>query len=263
MGLPKAVASPSAKNPLGAQTLDDAAELSGERIDTGIPGLNRVFGKKRNDPGPWGLHRPSSVVLGGAHGCGKTTLLMMMLALMREPQKVLITTEQILSEVKSNLVDLGLGHYAGEIAAYSLLDEGNTLDAATAILDRIKPRVVVIDSVTELRNPKSDVRDRFSQMVAIIKYFKADAERHKRAIIMTAHLTKDSTVAGKSEQLHAVSTVMMFERYRHNQSLRVLHCPDKNRFGDTTEKAYFEMGSAGLTEVSPPSEANAPESATA
>lgn len=263
MGLPKASVSPTTKNPLAAQTLDDAVELSGERIDTGIPGLNRVFGKKRNDPGPWGLHRPSSVVLGGAHGCGKTTLLMIMLALMREREKVLITTEQILSEVKSNLVDLGLGHYAGEIAAYSLLDEGNTLDAAVAVLDKIRPRVVVIDSVTELRDPTSSVRDRFSQMVAIIKYFKADAERHKRAIVMTAHLTKDSTVTGKSEQLHAVSTVMMFERHKHNPSLRVLHCPDKNRFGDTTEKAYFEMGSQGLTEVSPPKETEPSEPATA
>src|SRR5581483_967102 len=179
MGLPKKHKAAPPKAPGLVQTLDDAVELSGRRIDTGIPGLNRVFGKNRNAPGPYGLHVPSSVVFGGAQGCGKTTLLMMMLALMREREKVLITTEQILSEVKSNLVDLGLGDYAGEIPAYSLLDQDNTLDAAVEILAKIKPRVVVIDSVTELRDPRSSVRDRFGQMVAMIKHFKADAEKHK------------------------------------------------------------------------------------
>jgi len=263
MGLPRSSAPAPLRNARIVQTLDDAAELSGKRIDTGLPGLNRVFGKKRHGPGPYGLHVPSSVVFGGAQGCGKTTLLMMMLALMREPQKVLITTEQTLSEVKSNLVDLGLGDYAGEIPAYSLLDEGNTLQAAIAILQKVNPRVVVFDSVTELRDPTSTIRDRFGQMVAMIKHFKADAEQHNRAIVMTAHLTKGNTVAGKREQLHAVSTVMMFERHKHRSQLRVLHCPEKNRFGSTEEKAYFEMGPQGLVEVPPPEETESSHSATA
>jgi predicted ATP-dependent serine protease len=36
---------------------------------------------------------------------------------------------------------------------------------------------------------------------------------------------------------------------KEDEKSRILYCPDKNRFGDISEKAYFEMGSRGLLEV--------------
>jgi predicted ATP-dependent serine protease len=36
---------------------------------------------------------------------------------------------------------------------------------------------------------------------------------------------------------------------KEDERRRVLYCPDKNRFGSITEKAYFEMSETGLVEI--------------
>jgi predicted ATP-dependent serine protease len=230
------------------QTLQDAEELQGHRVNTGIPGLNRVLGRNRHGRGPFGLHVPSCILFGGAQGCGKTTLLLMALALMREREILLLSTEQTLGEIKTSLVGIGLGQYAGRIPACSLLDYDCLLEKADAIIRALDPRIVVIDSINDLRDDTVRSRDHLSRRVALIRHFKADAEQNNRAIIMTAHLTKSDSVAGKREQLHVASTVMMIKK--EDEKRRVLYCPDKNRFGDISEKAYFEMGQNGLIEVS-------------
>lgn len=232
------------------QTLQDAQELPGHRVNTGIPGLNRVLGRNRHGQGPFGLHVPSCVLFGGAQGCGKTTLLLMALALMREREILLLSTEQTLGEIKASLVGIGLGQYAARIPACSLLDYDCTLEKADSVIRALDPRIVVIDSINDLRDDTVKSRDQLSKRVALIRHFKADAEQNNRATIMTAHLTKSDSVAGKREQLHVASTVLMLTREKANERRRVLYCPDKNRFGDISEKAYFEMGPNGLVEVS-------------
>jgi len=51
---------------------------------------------------------------------------------------------------------------------------------------------------------------------------------------------------------HIVDTVLYFEGERHH-SFRILRCV-KNRFGSTNEIGVFQMGDAGLSEISNPSE---------
>lgn len=231
------------------QTLQDARELPGHRVDTGIPGLNRVLGRNRHGRGPFGLHVPSSILFGGSQGCGKTTLLLMALALMREREVLLLSTEQTLAEIKASLIGIGLGQHARSIPAYSLLEHDCLLEKADSIIRALDPRVVVIDSINDLRDDTIRSRDQLSRRLTLIRHFKADAEQNNRAIIMTAHLTKSDSVAGRREQLHVASTVMMFTKEKDNERRRLLCCPDKNRFGDISEKAYFEMGPNGLVEV--------------
>lgn len=229
-------------------TLGDAQELEGRRIDTGIHGLNRVLGTNRSDDRT-GLHVPSTVMLGGGQGSGKTTLILKMLAHIKNA--LLLSSEQRLSEIKSSLVGVGLGWAAERIQAYSLLDDDCSIQVALETIKKVNPRVLVIDSINELRDPTARKNsDPLALRVRIIRQLKEDSEKNDRATIMTAHFTKTDEIAGRREQLHVVSTVMLLTRIDHR--LRLLCCPEKNRFGDIAERAYFEMSRKGLFEVSPP-----------
>ena len=228
-------------------TLGDAEELQGQRIDTGIPGLNRVLGTNRSDDRT-GLHVPSVVILGGGQGSGKTTLILNMLANLKNA--LFLSSEQHLSEVKSSLIGIGLGWAADRIQAYSLLDDDCSFQKAMEVVRKVNPRVLAIDSVSELKELGQKSSDPLAARVRMIRELKNDAETHRRATIMTAHFTKADEIAGRREQLHVVSTVMLMTRV--DAKLRMLSCPEKNRFGSIEERAYFEMSRKGLFEVSPP-----------
>lgn len=230
-------------------TLEDVEALSGERIDTGIPGLNRVFGRNRGSE-EYGLYIPSVTAFAGGQGCGKTTLVLTMLALMKERRKLLLHTEQSLPEIKSSLIGIGLGNKASKIHAYSLLKDDCEVSVAMKKIRYANPRVVIVDSINKMRDSSFKSGDKFARQVHIVDMFKKDADENDRATILISHLTKEDKIAGARELLHDVSTVMML--VKQGERLRLLHCPEKNRFGDTTEKAYFEMGRHGLVEVEGP-----------
>ena len=70
-------------------------------------------------------------------------------------------------------------------------------------------------------------------------------------VFVVGHVTKEGAIAGPRVLEHMVDTVLYFEGERH-QDFRILRAV-KNRFGSTNEIGIFEMGSAGLTDVSNPS----------
>lgn len=231
---------------ISSSTLEDVDEPEGERIKTGISGLDRVLGINRSD-NQSGLHIPGCTIFGGGHGCGKTTLLLTMLALTKERDTLLLHTEQSLGPLKASLVGIGLGHKARRIRAYALSADDNRMSAAIEKIDELNPRVVVVDSINLLQDDITGAKGRMDRLVGMITYFKTHSDEHRRAIIMTAHLTKDDSIGGRREQLHVGDTVMMLERI--DDRIRKLHCPEKNRFGPITEKAYFEMGRNGMKEL--------------
>jgi DNA repair protein RadA/Sms len=229
-----------------AGTLEEAEELEGERVNTGIPGLNRVLGTNRIDDRS-GLHLPSSIIFSGGQGSGKSTLLLEMLALIKEKKTLLISTEQTLGEIKLSLIGIGRGKQAAKIHAYSLLDDHCEVDIAFKKIEEENPRVVVIDSLTKMRSTPFSKRDKALSPVEIVERFKRDAETNSRAVILVAHMTKGDQISGKREQLYDVSTVLML--IRQDAHTRLLHCPDKNRFGSTAETALFRIDRQGIREI--------------
>ncbi len=71
------------------------------------------------------------------------------------------------------------------------------------------------------------------------------------AVVLVGHVTKDGQVAGPRVVEHMVDAVLSFEGER-GYPFRILRA-GKNRFGATDEIGVFEMGDAGLREVSNPS----------
>jgi len=242
----------------GRKTLADVEDPGGFRIDTGVEGLNRVLGTSRSGPdkGKSGLHVPSAILLGGPKGCGKTTLLLTMLSMIKDATVLLLSTEQRLSEIKASLVGIGLEEYASKINACSLLDDVRSVSRADEEIQAVNPRVVVIDSVSDLNLGAERAKDRMHEQVQIVRHYKEHAERYQRVVLMTIHLTKAGKISGSEHQAHEVQVVMMLTRHNDSKTVRLLECPDKNRFGDVSEQAFFEMSSEGLQEIERPEESD-------
>lgn len=212
-----------------------------KRISTEIKELDRVLGG--------GIVRGSLVLVGGDPGIGKSTLLLQVCRNLAEQgtEVLYISGEESLQQIKIRAERIGTFR-----DSLSLLCETN-LDVIQKVIDREKPKVVVIDSIQTMYNEAvasapgsvSQVREATGILMQIAKGMGI-------SIFIVGHVTKEGVVAGPRVLEHMVDTVLYFEGDRH-AAYRILRGV-KNRFGSTNEIGVFEMRQDGLTEVENPSE---------
>jgi DNA repair protein RadA/Sms len=230
-------AASSAARPL--LRLVDVEAQEADRIETGVPELDRVLGG--------GLVPASLVLVGGEPGVGKSTLLLMALRSMSAARKVLLVTgEESPAQVQLRAARLG-GAEGIQVLAET------ELESVCATLEHERPEVCVIDSVQTLYAAElgsapgsvAQVREAAARLLRV-------AKENGVAIFLVGHVTKDGTVAGPRVLEHLVDCVLQFEgdRYRAHRILRAA----KNRFGSTNELGVFEMTGTGLVGVPDPSE---------
>ncbi len=223
-------------------SLDQSIEsLQFERMDTGFSELNRVLGG--------GLARGSFVLLGGAPGVGKSTLLLQMAGgLVQSKVKVLyISGEESIAQTASRAHRLGIRHKSVELSAESNLE--NILGLAT----QRKPDVLILDSIQTVFLPEIEAAPgSVSQVRECAGHLMSLAKNEGITVFLIGHITKDGTIAGPKVLEHMVDCVLNFEgdMTSHCRLLRSL----KNRFGPTHELGVFKMVSQGLEEVLNPSE---------
>lgn len=212
-----------------------------ERVRIGIEEMDRVLGG--------GVVPGSLILVGGDPGIGKSTLLLQVCQKMcQEGHKILyVSGEESLRQIK--LRALRIGEFTDDL---SLLCE-TSLETIQDTIERMKPEIVVIDSIQTMYNESvssapgsvSQVRETTGILMRIAKVLNI-------TIFIIGHVTKEGTVAGPRVLEHMVDTVLYFEGER-NVSYRILRGV-KNRFGSTNEIGVFEMRDAGLVEVPNPSE---------
>ena len=220
------------------------SKVSGEnslRISTGIREFDRVLGG--------GIVEGSMVLVGGDPGIGKSTLLLQMcLLLVSQKHKVLyISGEESLQQIKIRADRLG--NHGGDLMMLCETD----LEAIQEVIERIKPQLVVIDSIqTMCKSDVSSAPGSVSQVRESTGVFMKIAKTLGVTVFIIGHVTKEGVVAGPRVLEHMVDTVLYFEGERH-AVYRILRSV-KNRFGSTNEIGVFEMGQRGLTEVLNPSQ---------
>jgi len=239
----------------GARLYADIEIESHARLTTGIGEFDRVLGG--------GIVPGSLVLLGGEPGIGKSTLLLQATAnIARAIGPVLYASgEESEHQIKSRGERLGVGR-----APLYLLAE-TCLERILEEIDRVKPALVVVDSVQTIFSLKfqsapgsiGQVREAATQLLFT-------AKGRNVPTFLVGHVTKDGSLAGPKALEHVVDTVLYFEGERHH-SHRVVRAV-KNRLGAVSELGVFEMTSAGLKPVPNPSKlflserpANAPGSA--
>ena len=210
------------------------------RTKTGMGELDRVLGG--------GLVASSVVLLSGEPGIGKSTLLLQICSeLGRERRVLYISGEESKGQLKMRADRLGI---TGD--SIYLLTETD-IDAAISECERVKPEVLIIDSVQTMSStrfmsaPGSITQVRESAMT-FINY----AKTRGTAVFLVGHVNKEGGISGPKILEHMVDAVLCFEGDRTN-SYRIIRAM-KNRFGSTNEIGVFEMGDSGLIEIPNPSE---------
>jgi DNA repair protein RadA/Sms len=236
-----AIESESKTVSLASPLADESSAAHAQRLSTGIGELDRVLGG--------GLVSGSFFLLGGDPGIGKSTLLLQMAGGLAKNGNDLMYISGEESVAQTSLRAKRLGVQAQNITVGA---ESN-LETVLELAKSKKPAVLIVDSIQTIYLPEiksapgsvSQVRECAGHLMVLAKQFGI-------SVGLIGHVTKDGSIAGPKVLEHMVDTVLSFEGDLSHQFrlLRVL----KNRFGATNELGVFTMDSAGLEEVTNPSE---------
>ncbi len=221
--------------------LADVATADELRFSIGIGELDTVLGG--------GLVRGSVVLIGGEPGIGKSTLLLQAAGSLgaRGVDVLYVCGEESVQQVRSRADRVGAS------TGISLLPEVDASAVEATVLAE-RPSVVIVDSIQTLFDPGLDgVPGSVGQVRATAARLVRLAKSHDVTVIVVGHVTKEGSIAGPRVLEHVVDTVLYFEGDA-DHTFRVVRAA-KNRFGSVAEVGIFEMGAAGLAEVSQPSSA--------
>ena len=211
------------------------------RFCTGMGELDRVLGG--------GAVKGSLVLVGGAPGIGKSTLMFQICDNFCNFAKVLyVSGEESERQIKLRAERLkvrGEGLY--------LLGETN-LDNMIDAVHTLRPDVLIVDSIqTMYHSEVNSAPGSITQVKECTMALMQLAKGENITVFVIGHVNKEGSIAGPKVLEHMVDCVLYFEGERH-MAYRILRAA-KNRFGATNEIGVFEMEDGGLTEVPNPSEA--------
>ena len=223
-----------------AQKLCELSSGDEIRFSTGMGELDRVLGG--------GAVAGSLVLVGGAPGIGKSTLLLQICNSLCSGRSVLyVSGEESERQIKMRATRLGVAPESLYVLSETMLS-----DIVEAV-NELKPDILIVDSIQTLYNEDNDsspgsvsqVKDCTMTMMQLSK---SDGI----TVFVVGHINKDGNIAGPKVLEHMVDCVLYFEG-DPNTSYRLLRAA-KNRFGSTNEIGVFEMMDRGLVEVPNPSQ---------
>ena len=223
-----------------AHPIDDLSVTEELRFPTGMGELDRVLGG--------GAVKGSLVLVGGAPGIGKSTLMLQICSQLCLSNKVLyVSGEESPHQLKMRAKRLNVK--GDKLFVLSETCLGDVLES----VNEEQPDVLIIDSIQTLYNesldsPAGSVGQVKDCTMALMQLAKGQGV----TVFVIGHVNKEGSIAGPKVLEHMVDCVLYFEGDQH-MTYRILRAA-KNRFGATNEIGVFEMQSEGLVEVPNPSE---------
>lgn len=211
---------------------------SKQRLLTGFSEMDNVLGG--------GIVKGSVVLLAGDPGIGKSTLLLQIASHIKNPT-LYLTGEESEEQIKIRATRILKETKNSQLLLLSLT---NT-DAALEVFAKIKPALIVVDSIQTMESFNvSGMSGSIGQVRYAASTFIKFAKTFSVPIILIGHVTKEGMVAGPMILSHMVDTVLFLEgeKYAKTRILKSL----KNRFGPVDEVGVFSMEENGISEIKNP-----------
>ena len=230
-------ASVSGRMPEPLSKLEAEEEI---RFSTGIGELDRVLGG--------GAVTGSLVLVGGAPGIGKSTLLLQFCGSLSQGKKILyVSGEESGRQLKLRAQRLG----CALDRLYVLIE--TDLDSILESVAAFRPDVLIVDSIQTMYHATLDSSPgSVPQVKDCTMAFMRLAKDEGVTVFVVSHVNKEGAIAGPKVLEHMVDCVLYFEG-DGGAGYRILRAV-KNRFGSTNEIGVFEMRGEGLAEIPNPSE---------
>jgi DNA repair protein RadA/Sms len=219
--------------------LGDSGDAPMSRMDTGFGEVDRVLGG--------GIVPGSVVLLGGAPGIGKSTLLLQLAGNLHERGHgvLYVSGEESAEQVAMRGVRLGTAAGVAFLAS-------NELEEVLGALRETRPAVVCVDSIQTISSSQlSSAPGGVAQVREVASVLQREVKGAGAACLLVGHVTKGGALAGPRTLEHLVDVVLHFEGQRSGDH-RILR-GSKNRFGSVDEMAAFRMDIGGLLPVADPS----------
>ena len=237
LGRTRAAGTTERRSPKAIFQVDSNDEI---RFSTGMSELDRVLGG--------GAVEGSLVLVGGAPGIGKSTLLLQICnALCTERTVLYVSGEESERQLKLRAQRLNVAP-----DGLFILSETRLSDIVEAV-GETHPDVLIIDSIQTLFHAENESSPgSVSQVKDCTMALMNLSKSQGITVFVVGHINKDGNIAGPKVLEHMVDCVLYFEG-DPNTSYRLLRAA-KNRFGSTNEIGVFEMRDIGLTEIPNPSQ---------
>lgn len=221
--------------PLGELTADHEI-----RFSTGISELDRVLGG--------GAVKGSLVLVSGAPGVGKSTLLLQICGNLENIGSILyVTGEESCQQLKMR-ADRLCSHSDGVF----VISETN-LQVILDSVENVRPEFLIIDSIQTVYNDElTSAPGSVGQVKDCTMSLMRLAKEQGITVFVIGHVNKEGAIAGPKVLEHMVDCVLYFEGSAAS-GYRILRAA-KNRYGSTNEIGVFEMLNDGLQSVENPSE---------
>ena len=222
------------------KVLRDVEGLDEIRFSTGSGELDRVLGG--------GAVQGSLVLVGGAPGIGKSTLLLQICRTVCGSRTVLYVSgeeseQQLKLRAQRLLVESDRLFVLSETSMEEILEAADTL----------QPDILIVDSIQTLYHAdNTSAPGSVSQVKDCTMALMQLSKSAGVTVFVVGHINKEGAIAGPKVLEHMVDCVLYFEGER-STNYRLLRA-EKNRFGSTNELGVFEMIDTGLREIPNPSE---------
>ena len=185
---------------------------------------------------------PSAIFLTGSSGAGKTTLMIDLMNKMSGHVTSLYSREMIKESVRQQTKGIVFNH---ENALISDRNSCPTFDEYMVLLDEIKPKMIVIDSLQSIAQEDYSNMSEDAATLMIVSRLRAWIEKNNAVLILIGHVTKDDVFAGRNTimQYMDVHIEMIFNK---KENFRTISFGQKNRKGPMGT-LYYTICNSGIT----------------